>query len=825
MTRRPRVELLAPAGDERALRAALAAGADAVYFGLERWSARAFAGNFAGDEAARAVERAHLYGAGAHLALNTLLKDDELEAALAALEAPYLAGLDALIVTDLGFAALVRERYPDLELHASTQLNAHSSAQLGALARLGFRRAILARELSIDEISALDAHGLDLEVFVHGALCYGYSGDCLLSSMVGGRSGNRGRCSQSCRMRYRLSADDVAADDDHTRVLSTGDLCAIDALPRLLAAGATSFKIEGRMKDAAYVAVTTAVYREAVDAALDEGDDYRVRPRWTERLEQSFSRGFTTAHLDGRHDEVRSGGRGGHRGVLVGRVASVDEGRGEAVVRLTKAVAEGDVVYLYTPWGQSDPVRVEAAETERLTLRVRERVAVKDRLFRLSAAETGELAHELTSGRRAARPVGLEARLEGRAGEPARLVLRVHPDGPAAETVSSRPLAPSRTVALDEARVRDAVGALGGTPYALTALDLELDGALFLAVGDLKDMRRRAVADLDELRLAVRRRSSPDSPAAQAPARGPAPPAESQPGEGAGRAATDGVHAPSACGSRPRGARDVVLRLRPAEAPLIGPDVEALCLDLVVDDPVSSIAAALARLVRTGLPVRCRLPEIMFDADREWLAGVMGLPWAVVYARHLALPASAPAAPLAFEYPLQGLNCVTPAVLARLGAAAPAAVVVSPEAALDEIVALSAGLTRLDPPPAVEALAFGREQVLRARDRLGRAEGLVPPGGPPGPAGRIDLRLEDAKGYVFPAEVDGGGTRLFNPRVTNLAGSLDELRAAGVSRFLVVQRDLSPDEGRACAAGGLPALAAFVSRERTTTGHLFRGVA
>jgi putative protease len=198
------VELLAPAGDARSLRAALAAGADAVYFGLERFSARAFAGNFAGEAAVAAVELAHRWDARAYLALNTLLKDGEMEPALAALEAPYLAGLDALIVADLGFAALVRQQYPRLALHASTQVNTHSSAQLAALSRLGFGRAVLSRELSLYEIAALEPHGLELEAFVHGALCYGYSGDCLLASMVGGRSGNRGRCSQACRMRYAV---------------------------------------------------------------------------------------------------------------------------------------------------------------------------------------------------------------------------------------------------------------------------------------------------------------------------------------------------------------------------------------------------------------------------------------------------------------------------------------------------------------------------------------------------------------------------------------------------------------------------------------------
>ncbi|HMK93376.1 MAG TPA: peptidase U32 family protein, partial [Thermoleophilia bacterium] len=335
---RPAVELLAPAGGPPALQAALSAGADAVYLGLDRWSARAFAGNFGPDDLLAAIDRAHLYGARLHLALNVSLKDDELEPALAALAEPCAAGLDALIVADLGFAGLVRNAYPDLELHASTQLDTHSSVQLATLARLGFARAILARELSLDEIAALEPHGLALEAFVHGALCYGYSGACLLSSMASGRSGNRGRCSQACRMRYRFDvgtaggavaarvaddsppAGDTGSRSGDTRVLSTADLAAIGALPALIAAGVTSFKIEGRMKDPDYVAVVTAVYREALDAALADPAGFVVRPAWLSRLEQSFSRGFTAAHLEGRHAAVRGGGRAGHRGVPIGRV-------------------------------------------------------------------------------------------------------------------------------------------------------------------------------------------------------------------------------------------------------------------------------------------------------------------------------------------------------------------------------------------------------------------------------------------------------------------------------------------------------------------------
>ena len=516
----PAVELLAPAGGPRALRAALAAGADAVYFGLERWSARAFAGNFEGEDAVvEAVDLAHLYHARAYLALNTLLKDDEVGPALAALEAPYLAGLDALIVADLGFALQVRRAYPGLALHASTQAGAHSSSQVQALAELGFSRAVLARELSLDEIAALETAGLPLEVFVHGALCYGYSGDCLLSSMVGGRSGNRGRCSQSCRLRYTVTragegttpaagaaAGGLAAEP--SRVMSTSDLAAIAVLPQLVAAGAASLKIEGRMKDAAYVGVTTAVYREALDAALADPEGYVVLPEWRRSLEQSFSRSFTTAHLEGRHHEVRSGGRGGHRGVLVGRVAVVDEAHGQVEVRLSQPVAAGDVVYLYTPWGQSEPVRVEEGGDERIVLRVRERVAVKDRLFRLEAADVGRLALDLASGRSVLRPVPLRLRLAGGQGEPAVLSASsgIPPDDVTTTVSSNEPLAAARTAALTRAKAEEALGALGGTPYRLQELQYDVDDGVFLGVGDLKELRRRAVADLDEQLLARRRR-------------------------------------------------------------------------------------------------------------------------------------------------------------------------------------------------------------------------------------------------------------------------------------------------------------------------------
>jgi U32 family peptidase len=846
-----RPELLAPAGDERALRAALAAGADAVYLGLERFSARAFAGNFGPAELLEAIDRAHLWGARVHLALNTQLKQDEVGPALQALEAPYVAGLDALIVADLGFAAQVRRSFPDLALHASTQLNTHSSAQLETLAGYGFRRVVLARELSLAEIAALEPHGIELEAFVHGALCYGYSGNCLFASMVGGRSGNRGRCTQACRMRYALrpagppapvrdarqrageaesvaqqragergtaarhagnrggarqraedraaargqAGDREAASPAAERVLSASDLAALDVLPQLLAAGVSAFKIEGRMKDAGYVATATAVYREALQAALADPDGFMVLPEWRRRLEQSFSRGFTTAHLQGRHAEVRSRDRGGHRGVQVGRVEQIEESQGRVVVRLSEPVTAGDVLTIFTPWGQSEAVRVPTealvrtsgpAEAERLVLRVRERVALKDRVFRLSAAAADAFTEDAVAGRVVARPLLLEAELHAAAGEVPRL--RVRAGDLEVEVRGDEPLAVAERARLNPGRARDAVGALGGTPYRLAEFHATLEGDPFLPVGALKELRRRALAELDARRLAPVRRAA----------------AHAVPAE---RGAPQTLHRLPGDAPLP-----VVLRLLPHETPLTAAGVTAVALDIDTGDDPAAIAAALKRAAAAGHAVRCRPPEVLFDADLGWWSAVAALPWAAVYVRNLVHLTGAPSAARILEYPLQGMNAETARLLCSW------AVVAGPEASLEELADLAARLAADEPAIFVEALVFGRQQLLLTRDVLGRAEGLVAEGE------RAALELVDTKEFVFPAEAAPEGTRIFNSRVTNLAAAQAELAAVGVVAGVVVQRDLSADEREAVAAGGLAALAAFAGRERSTTGHLFRGV-
>ena len=536
--------------------------------------------------------------------------------------------------------------------------------------------------------------------------------------MASGRSGNRGRCSQACRLRYRLDADatgspgaagslgasggrgapvapaarrgEPGAEPDLPRVLSTGDLAAIAALPALLAAGVTSFKIEGRMKDAAYVAVTTAVYREALDAALADPEGYAVAPQWLSRLEQSFSRGFTTAHLDGEHAGVRAAGRG-NRGLQIGRVEAVDEARGQATVRVDHELHEADVVQIYTTRGATQPAPLASLLVGRLggtrvVLRLPERVSVKDRVFRTSSGLMELFAADAVAGRALARPIALDAVLSGRCGAPPRL--QVSAAGETATATGETALEAARTAALSADKARRAIGALGGTPYELGEFEFAVDDDVFLGVGDLKALRRAALAAIDERRLARRRRAAPaaasalapTAPVAAAPAPAGATPAPTP--SVAVQLAAPAVAAPRASVARPA----VVLRLRPGEQMHGVGQVDAVCLDLRTADDPRLVARAAAALRRAGLQVRARSPEVLFDADETWLRAVAAIGWDAVYARHVSALSWAPRVLL--EYPLQGLDSLAVALFGADGVVCP------PELALADVRASRAAWSR-----------------------------------------------------------------------------------------------------------------------------------
>ena len=272
---KPNLELLSPAGDFECLKSAVQNGANCIYFGADSFSARAYAHNFQEQELEEAIEYCKIRGVKTNLTLNTLIKDDEIESAFNTAKKAYELGIDAIIVQDLGLAKQLIKAFPDLPIHASTQMSVHNLQGALELQDLGFSRVVLARELSISEIEYICQNtDIEIECFIHGALCISYSGQCLFSSLVGGRSGNRGTCAQSCRLPYELIENDNKILDKGY-LLSTRDLCSLEYIPRLINCGITSLKIEGRMKSPEYVATVTRIYRKYIDLA-QSNSNYKI---------------------------------------------------------------------------------------------------------------------------------------------------------------------------------------------------------------------------------------------------------------------------------------------------------------------------------------------------------------------------------------------------------------------------------------------------------------------------------------------------------------------------------------------------------------------
>lgn len=284
-----KVELLAPAGNYESFLGAIHAGADAVYLGGKKFGARAYADNFSEEEICRAISYAHIFGRKVYLTVNTLIKDSEFPQLIPYLAPFYLAGLDGVIVQDIGAFLAIRDTFPGLELHVSTQMTVTGSYGARMLKELGAMRIVPARELSLSEIQTIkEETGLEIETFVHGAMCYCYSGQCLFSSILGGRSGNRGRCAQPCRLPYRIGSGDKIGAEQYP--LSLKDMCTISFLPRLIEAGIDSFKIEGRMKKPEYAAGVTAIYRKYIDLYYQKKVPYKVQEADFKKLSSLYIR-------------------------------------------------------------------------------------------------------------------------------------------------------------------------------------------------------------------------------------------------------------------------------------------------------------------------------------------------------------------------------------------------------------------------------------------------------------------------------------------------------------------------------------------------------
>ena len=534
-TARPLPELLAPAGDEEALRAAIENGADGVYLGLDEHNARLRAPNFPVERLPELVARAHERGVRVYVTLNTLIFADEIESAAQLLIACSRAGVDGVMIQDLGFAALANRLVPELPVHASTQMTLTSPECVAAVEALGVRlsRIVAPRELDLRQIADLCKRtSQEIEVFVHGALCVAYSGQCLTSEALGGRSANRGECAQACRLPYELIVDGQARNlGDVQYLLSPKDLAAFDDVSKLVEAGVRSLKIEGRLKNAFYVAATVQAYRRALDELTQRGSAPKLdeSPDLRYRLEMTFSRGFTGGYLhEINHQAVVEGRFPKKRGPYLGRVVRVEPHK--VSIALCGFVQLGDgVVFdcgrpdleevggrVYEIWvdGKKVPaagsLNASSGQAQEVTLTFDHHrfawrdVHVGDRVWKTSDPQ---LEKQLRStyevgAPRYRRPI--RATLRAYVGEPVRLLLTDW-EGVSAEVEDAAPAERALQRPLDETVAREQLGRLGATPFYLESLELDTDGATMVPLSRLNELRRRAVEVLLSKRRALGR--------------------------------------------------------------------------------------------------------------------------------------------------------------------------------------------------------------------------------------------------------------------------------------------------------------------------------
>ena len=840
-------ELLAPAGSLECLHAAVSAGADAVYLGLDQFNARRNADNFTLDNLPAACDYAHLRGVAVYITMNVEILPDELDRAIDYARRAYEAGADALIVQDIGLAHALRERFPHIELHASTQMNIHSAAGIVAAAQLGMARVTLARELHVAEIAELvelaREFDMTVECFAHGALCICYSGQCLMSSMIGGRSANRGLCAQACRLPYDLHRADregaLPADGEH--LLSPRDLCTIDLLADLAHAGVASLKIEGRMKSPDYVHEVVSVYREALDAlqadAVRRGpaansDDMHVA--WRGRLEEAFSRGFTTAYLEGeRGNAMMSYGRPNNRGVFVGRVEGVVEDKRAARegaafpwvanVAHEAALHEGDVVEFWTNKGHFTATVPRGSDGARGRVRIpiERRVGKGDRVFRVRNAQTAFEDDPLQP------KIGVTAHAELVVGQPAHLIAWNAAGqvgeawGPVVEA--------ARTRAISEDDVRAHIDRLGQTPFTLDELTVNLSDNVGMGFSQLHHLRAEALDELEQAMLAPWH------------ARGSAPMMDYAPGKGdrrRNRNASSSVRKPlvmawvtnpdCARAARRAGADGMyvpLLNFRRGQAQTAG----------VLQDTVT----------QAGYPKQCimALPTVDHDPLSETREGRLSFdPWDYVREGRAVFADSMAATLRALELGADvevgpHVPVTNRASLDYLAALGVKRVWLSPELTLGQVAELAEHVALLNGN--AETCGFelglfvsGAQELMICEHCLLMSQGPCNEQCETCPRRAVAHRLVDRKGFEFPVVTDlMGRSHLYNGIELDAVATLPDLVDLGIAAVMVdtTLLDRKAAEGAVSRAVKAAALAAdsrqaVPKRSGTTTGHLFRGV-
>ena len=508
------IDLLSPVGDFDCLKAAVQNGANSVYFGANLFSARAFASNFDLDELKNAIQYARIRGVKTNLTLNTLIKNDEFEDAFNLAKKAYEFGIDAIIVQDLGLAKMLIKSFPDLAIHASTQMSVHNLQGVLELQELGFKRVVLSRELSIGEIEYICRNSnVEIECFIHGALCISYSGQCLFSSMIGGRSGNRGKCAQPCRLPYKLLENNSVIDSGY--LLSTRDICGLDFIPDMINAGVTCLKIEGRMKKPEYVATVTRIYRKYIDLA-ESSEPYVVDDADRKILMQAFNRGsFSCGHLSNEpNKKLVFKDKSDNMGLFLGKVEKYNSNKGYITVKLNEPIEVGDTVALERESGTYNVSEVMVSNKnikgtkvdQTVTIgRMKGNIKLGDKIFKMSSKSQNSIAND--SLRFENRKVALNCEVTVKENQPLEINitsandLDIYKNLNITSTLDVLPVeAKNRPISKDDIIVQ--INKTNSTPFNFANIKVNLDDNLFLPkVSSLNELRRTALENVENFAI------------------------------------------------------------------------------------------------------------------------------------------------------------------------------------------------------------------------------------------------------------------------------------------------------------------------------------
>lgn len=502
-------EILAPCGSYDILVAAVKAGADACYIGGSRFGARAYAENLDSDSVIKAIDYAHNHGVKLYLTVNTLIKNNEIKEIGKYLQPYYEAGLDAVIVQDLGVFLMVRQLFPDMHIHCSTQMNINSVHGARFMHEQGASRVVTAREMSLDEIKAIKRDvDIEIETFVHGAMCYSYSGQCLLSSVSGERSGNRGRCAQPCRKCY---------DGEYS--LSMKDMCALELLPELFAAGIDSFKIEGRMKNAYYVASAVDAYSQMRDDCVAGRFDVNKAESLKLRLANIYNRGgFTDGYFFRNKQNASetcmiSKDRPNNRGVVLGQLKGISSGK--IRLELQEDMYRGDVLEIRLKDGTTMDVTVGTDGKKGMSVDIpapkTKQIVCGQSVLRTRCNKIlEEVERDILCAEDSSHKIRLHGMFCAIVGKPLSLTLYREIDGKKYEvTVQGDVVAPADKHGADAVKLKEKISQLGGTEYYMAKLNMDVSEDAFVPLGLVKQLRRDAIDDLEkEISQSFRRKKN-----------------------------------------------------------------------------------------------------------------------------------------------------------------------------------------------------------------------------------------------------------------------------------------------------------------------------